>query len=111
MNRSKKILPFTGEINRADNTGYHKILNLAPTLRSQVAQALEEKSRSIKTIDYPLPTNDAIISDLELEVYIEKLISTLNQLLLFTGGKKPIVVVKDSCFTNNLLEASLLRIF
>lgn len=87
MNKFKKILPFIGELNQANHPEYHKTLDFLPTLRSEIEQALERKARSVHTADHsalPLPTNDSIISETELERYEKRLIDSLERQFIFS---------------------------
>ncbi len=110
-----KVLPFIGKQNPTEDPTYHsEILDLFPTLRTEIIKILEQKTRSNPEQNHEwrvLSKNEGIVSKEDLELHKAKLFESFEKQYTMTGNKKPLVVVRDTCFTNDLLEGSLLRIF
>ncbi len=99
--------------NGIDSELYQSMLNLLPTLKEaisdRIASEFEKKPKHIlKT--YKLPFNNHLPIKEELENKKLDLTYDLEKLYELNGGKAPIIVIVDDCFTNNLLLKLLEKI-
>jgi len=109
MNKSDEIIhvfPYPeGQV--PDNPCIGFIEQLYPTIRNQVERKLEVKSRRIYKEHLNWKKIYTLWSVESLVPYNVELINNLNRIKEILWWKKPIVFIRDSCFTNDLLLKEL----
>lgn len=82
-----------------------------PTLSSEVSRRItnvaQENNGIVSLKKNMLPDNSKLASEVMIELVKDALGQALEQLYAENNGKKPIVLVTDSCFTNTLLKNTL----
>ncbi len=105
-----KVLPFKGKLNPQHDSGYQEALELLPVTQERVKSIIHAQAEKVSSSDFSweiLPDNSGIMPENILEDYKKRLITSLNKQLVLAEWKKPIIIIRDSCFTNNLLEKCL----
>lgn len=109
---SLNLYPLLTPDNPANTTSYRKALEISPVLRREASIAFNQRLSGGNQSESKseLPDNSGVSKQEELLETTRLLLVALREIQSLCSVKFPITLVRDSCFTNHLLEKRIQEI-